>query len=508
MTPLHLPIQAGPRRRTRRALLAAALPAVLAAVALPSAADAASVGGGAGSVRVLDRSFTGGAIEHNDVTVTAQGGFLVVTDKAGISIEQGGGTCFRFSPTEARCPVNGIADVQVNLTDGNDTLEYRARQRASVFLGPGTDTAVAGTRDGDGQALNRVDLSGGSGHDTVTYFKADRGVKVTPEDGLANDGRPGEIESVGPDFETFVGSSFNDAPLFGTPGADIMIGLGGVDQIAGGGSDDHFIASPGDGADDYHGGPGRDWIHYTNHTQPVNVQLDNVANDGASGEGDQVRSNVENILGGSGDDVLDSRGAFSRLEGNGGDDTLLGGFGPDTLIGGPGEDTLDAGSENDIVDARDGVGEVVVCGTGDDTAQLDSRDGHLGCENRPVGVLRVTPGTVEAGAGETARLRLSWRHPRAWKELRTIELRLTHDGMPAGEITIRPRRARIAADGSVTLLPRATRLTREGRAVTAHLALRLDPSLAGGTLTAEVEAVDVRGRRQLERDAGSIRIGR
>jgi len=35
---MRLPIPAGPRRRTRRALLAAALPAVLAAVALPPAA--------------------------------------------------------------------------------------------------------------------------------------------------------------------------------------------------------------------------------------------------------------------------------------------------------------------------------------------------------------------------------------------------------------------------------------------------------------------------------------
>ncbi len=37
-------------------------------------------------------------------------------------------------------------------------------------------------------------------------------------------------------------------------------------------------------------------------------------------------------------------------------------------------------------------------------------------------------------------------------------------------------------------------------------ALRLDEALAGQTLKVEVEATDRRGRRQLERNAGTIRI--
>jgi hypothetical protein len=44
--------------------------------------------------------------------------------------------------------------------------------------------------------------------------------------------------------------------------------------------------------------------------------------------------------------------------------------------------------------------------------------------------------------------------------------------------------------------------------VTARLAIRLDESLAGQTLKAEVEATDTRGRRQLERDAGTVRVAR
>jgi hypothetical protein len=78
--------------------------------------------------------------------------------------------------------------------------------------------------------------------------------------------------------------------------------------------------------------------------------------------------------------------------------------------------------------------------------------------------------------------------------------------MPVGEITIRPRSERITDDGAVKLVRRATRLTRKGKTVAARLALRLDDSLAGQTLRADVEATDRRGRRQLERDAAPVRV--
>ena len=93
------------------------------------------------------------------------------------------------------------------------------------------------------------------------------------------------------------------------------------------------------------------------------IDLDNVADDGQNGELDNVRSNVENVIGGSNADTIHSLGAFSRLEGRGGDDHLFGGFGPDTLIGGPGEDELDAGSGVDTVSARDGETDDIDCGT-------------------------------------------------------------------------------------------------------------------------------------------------
>ena len=87
-------------------------------------------------------------------------------------------------------------------------------------------------------------------------------------------------------------------------------------------------------------------------------------------------------------------------------------------------------------------------------------------------------------------MRLSWRHPVSWRKLRTVELRLTRNGAPVGEVSIRPRGERISAEGAVRLARKQSQLTHEGKTVIARLAVRLDKSLAGQTLTAEVEATD------------------
>ena len=72
-----------------------------------------------------------------------------------------------------------------------------------------------------------------------------------------------------------------------------------------------------------------DTVSYANLDETVSFTL------GSSGY-----LNIENAIGGSGDDALQGDGNPNRLEGGAGVDTLLGFGGADTLIGGPGNDFL------------------------------------------------------------------------------------------------------------------------------------------------------------------------
>jgi hypothetical protein len=76
-----------------------------------------------------------------------------------------------------------------------------------------------------------------------------------------------------------------------------------------------------------------------------------------------------------------------------------------------------------------------------------------------------------------------------------------------GMISVRPRDERLTADGSVELSA-GSRVAHQGRTVTAKLALRLSKSLAGRYLRIAVQATDRHGHKQLEPDAGTIRVAK
>jgi hypothetical protein len=82
-----------------------------------------------------------------------------------------------------------------------------------------------------------------------------------------------------------------------------------------------------------------------------------------------------NTLNGSaGRDILRGLGGNDRLFGRGGVDRLFGGRGSDRLVGGTGRDTIEGGPGNDLVESRDGVRDVIRCGTGRDTVIADRLD--------------------------------------------------------------------------------------------------------------------------------------
>ena len=522
-------------------ILALALSAGLAALVPAPSANAAEVGYGNGTV-----FYDAGPRESNSLTVTQLSsgvGHLILhlTDRAGLSAPFLSNVCRQTGPSSVTCtsilpgpfqPGSPILDLDAELGDGNDSFRMSGDLPTAVDGGKGSDQYSSGVVFGSGLHTTQVEFSGGSGSDHAAYFAANAGVSVS-KDGQPNDGRTGiDRDNIRSDVERLSGSQFNDR-LIGTPTAliggptapsksQILDGNAGDDVLTGNGRDTIYEADPGrDGADRISAGrradPGRDVVSYAARDRGVNVTIGHGgADDGEAGEGDEITGSVEVVAGGDGDDLLQALpGSVAPVEllAKRGSDTLIGADGADLLVAtsggifGRGSDRHVAGGGADVVLAANGAPDRIDCGTDVDGLMRDRREAQLdGCEGTLVGRLRLVPRVLHATAGDVARLRLSWRHPRGWKRLRRIELRL-YDGLhEAGALAILPRSRRISDDGSLALVRRATDLTHRGDRVTARLALRFGAGLSRGRLRAAVEAVDTDGGRQVVYRAGSVRV--
>jgi hypothetical protein len=380
--------------------------------------------------------------------------------------------------------------------------------------GAGNDTIFAGIRR---NAVGTLFILGGSGTaDKVTYVEAPSGATVSLDGESNDDIITGDRHNVFSGVEVVEGSSFGDR-IDGSDAShrERITGGLGLDILNGGNGPDVFHEGPvASGSDDINGEGGVDLVDYSQRTQGVVIDHDFSFDDGAPGERDLVDPSVEDMFGSQAVDQITAGPGPNVIRGFGGGDTIRTGLGNDTLDGGTGVDTLLGQGDDDTLDTADNTPDVIRCGSDADGNDVDTLNRDLqdvdatGCETvNSVGTLRLAPKALIAEAGKTTRLRLSWSHPQSWRKLRTVELRLIQDRVPVGEIAIRPRTERITADGAANLVRKHTRLTHKGKTVTARLAVRLDDSMAGEELTTDVEATDTRGRRQLERKAGSIRVG-
>jgi Ca2+-binding RTX toxin-like protein len=257
---------------------------------------------------------------------------------------------------------------------GNDTLSY-AKSSAAVTVqllgaknadtsgGDATADAVSGfeniigsdngdTLKGDGGAniieggLGDDVLDGGAGtNDTVSYAGSGNPVtvdltKTTQQDTVG----AGKDTITG--FENIIGSGY----------ADSLKGTGGANNIAGGQGDDTIEG--GAGADTLDGGSDNeatgDVLSYANSTQGVIVTLGaaggKTTGSGGDAKGDVI-SNFENILGGSGNDVLTGNTSSNKIDGGGGNDKVVGrGMGGDVLTGGFGDDIVEGSGFGDTLD--------------------------------------------------------------------------------------------------------------------------------------------------------------
>jgi Ca2+-binding RTX toxin-like protein len=285
----------------------------------------------------------------NDVRFTKAGANIVITDNdAGARVKAGSGcvmtlTGSPFNQTSfVVCDADKVEEVDANLGLGNDRSLNDTGLRSTVKAGDGDDR-LFGAGDYDG-------LFGGNGNDYVD----------------------------------------------GGKGSDSLFGDAGDDQLVGGDGDDHF--APGDGndivigglgrddmvysagADDYHGGDDatpvepQDILSYQFVNQPVTVSLDDQADDGTVGEGDNVHSDIERINGGDVGDSLSGNNKPNALSGLSGDDKLYGYGGDDDLNGGYDQDEIRAGEGNDSLNGA--TGDDLLVGEGGD----DQLDGFLGAD--------------------------------------------------------------------------------------------------------------------------------
>jgi Ca2+-binding RTX toxin-like protein len=188
---------------------------------------------------------------------------------------------------------------------------------------------------------------------------------------------------------TIYGGAGADA-LDGAAGNDTHYGDDGSDLIVGGAGDD--VLSGGDGWNSFHGGAGRDvmiggdggdrFIYQGNESLSDDVLDGGAGHDEIvfyteAGAGmslwltDAMRTNIEQITGGDGNDAFNgleltdgitlSGGAgFDYLAGSNGNDTLLGGDGSDFLLGWGGSDILTGGSGGDYFVMRGSGGSWIV----------------------------------------------------------------------------------------------------------------------------------------------------
>jgi len=205
----------------------------------------------------------------------------------------------------------------------------------------------------------------------------------TSNDGNANDGPPNARDCVGEDVENVIGGSGNDtfvgnspdpiyreAPVVEPKGANDFVGGPGDDSLQGLYGPDVLI-----------GGPGNDTVTYAERGpgEALSLTIDGAGNDGSTdstglasdlnpsnGTMDQIAPDVENVVGGAGNDVIRGSAADNSLKAGGGNDSVDGGSGVDTIEGAGGDDSLHGGAGNDNVAGNDG-NDVLAGDEGDDT---------------------------------------------------------------------------------------------------------------------------------------------
>ncbi|HEX2029793.1 MAG TPA: calcium-binding protein [Actinomycetota bacterium] len=248
--------------------------------------------------------------------------------------------------------------------DGHDRILGEGGED-SLLGGDGGDVLKGGPGDFDfvQPGFGKDTASGGSGYDLLVYTfttfpEVAPGVTVDLAAGTAI----GQGSDSVPGFEEVWGSDGDDDVLFGTGAFNELIGFGGDDELYGRGGDDSLV--PGRGDDIIDGGPDvpgtfdiADFGFISVFEEPhASVTVDLQAGV-ATGQGDDLLTAVEGVVGTPHDDSVFGDAGSNLLVGLDGSDLMKGRAGDDLLDGDlilfegihlPGTDTLDGGPDTDL----------------------------------------------------------------------------------------------------------------------------------------------------------------
>src|SRR5437867_6468090 len=153
-----------------------------------------------------------------------------------------------------------------------------------------------------------LEVTGTDGDDNIRIFISDRQLIVRDDAGDSpfnlSDVTGIHVRAGAGDDHVQLDPDVMSSEIEGEAGSDTLIGGDGDDTLEGGDGQDHMDGKG--GADVIDGGADFDSADYRFRTEDLVISLDNSPNDGANdgSEGDNVKINVERVVGGSGDDLI------------------------------------------------------------------------------------------------------------------------------------------------------------------------------------------------------------
>lgn len=260
---------------------------------------------------------------------------------------------------------DAIDSVSVEAGAGNDLINLSSVDEAagSVLIdgGAGADVMIGKARSGaDYQFVvdnaKDVVIALGEGsysiQSSIAYALND--VAKTPAQGMTASSTKyvsnllltgaSHINGTGNALGNLIEGNDGNNTLSGLTGNDVLVGGAGVDKLIGGA-----------GNDTLNGGADSDTADYSDKTKAVEVTL-NGSTDAivkVDGLNEDTIKNIENLIGGSGNDLLTGDSAANVLSGGAGNDSLKGGAGADQLTGGKGADRFvfnDFNSKDKVTD--------------------------------------------------------------------------------------------------------------------------------------------------------------